>query len=33
VTFEAGMVYDIFAIGTLADGSLTVLVIPSTSAA
>ena len=31
VTLEAGMVYDVFAIGQLADGSLTVLVVPSTT--
>ena len=30
---EAGMVYDVFAIGQLADGSLNVLVIPSTTTA
>lgn len=29
VTLEANMVYDVFAIGQLSDGSLTVLVIPS----
>lgn len=29
VALEAGMVYDVFAIGSLADGSLTVLVVPS----
>jgi hypothetical protein len=31
VQLEAGKVYDVFAIGTLADGSLAVLVIPSTT--
>ncbi len=30
VQLDGGMVYDIFAIGQLGDGSLTVLVIPST---
>jgi hypothetical protein len=29
VEFEAGMTYDIYAIGQLADGTLTVLVIAS----
>ena len=29
VELEAGMTYDIFAIGQVSDGSLTVLVIPS----
>lgn len=33
VALEAGMVYDVFAIGTLADGTLSVLVVPSTTAA
>jgi len=33
VTLEAGMVYDVFAIGEVADGSLAVLVIPSMAAA
>ncbi len=33
VTLEAGMVYDVLAIGTLADGTLGVLVIPSTTTA
>jgi hypothetical protein len=33
VEFEAGMVYDVFAIGLVADGSLTVLVVPSTTVA
>lgn len=33
VTLEAGMVYDVFATGTLADGTLGVLVIPSTTTA
>ena len=33
VVLEAGMVYDVFAIGMVGDGSLTVLVIPSTTAA
>jgi hypothetical protein len=32
VTLEAGMVYDVFAIGLLEDGSLAVLVVPSTAA-
>lgn len=32
VALEAGMVYDVFAIGQLSDGSLTVLVIPSMTA-
>jgi hypothetical protein len=32
VTLEAGMVYDVFAIGQLADGTLGVLVIPSMAA-
>jgi hypothetical protein len=31
VALEAGMVYDVFAIGQLADGSLTVLVVPSST--
>lgn len=30
VEFEAGMVYDIYAIGQVSDGSLTVLVVAST---
>ncbi len=33
VTLEEGMVYDVFATGTLADGTLGVLVIPSTTTA
>lgn len=33
VELEAGMVYDIFAVGLLEDGSLDVLVIPSTTTA
>jgi len=33
VALEAGMVYDVFAIGTVADASLTVLVVPSTTPA
>jgi len=33
VNLEAGMVYDVFAIGQLSDRSLTVLVVPSTTAA
>jgi hypothetical protein len=33
VALEGGMVYDVFAIGHVSDGSLTVLVIPSTTAA
>lgn len=33
VEFEAGMVYDIYAIGQLADGTLTVLVIASPTGA
>jgi hypothetical protein len=33
VELEAGMVYDVFAIGLLEDGSLTVLVVPSTTGA
>ena len=33
VALEAGMVYDVFAIGTIADGTLSVLVVPSTTAA
>jgi hypothetical protein len=32
VTLDAGMAYDVFAIGQLSDGSLTVLVIPSMTA-
>ena len=32
VVLEAGMVYDVFAIGQLADGSLDVLVVPSMAA-
>lgn len=31
VALEAGMVYDVFAIGHVSDGSLTVLVVPSTT--
>jgi hypothetical protein len=31
VALEAGMVYDVFAIGLAGDGSLTVLVVPSTT--
>lgn len=31
VELEAGMVYDVFAIGTLADSTLGVLVVPSTT--
>ncbi len=31
VALEAGMVYDVFAIGTLADSTLNVLVVPSTT--
>lgn len=30
VTFEAGTVYEVFAVGQLSDGTLNVLVIPST---
>lgn len=33
VELADGMVYDVFAIGTLADGTLNVLVVPSTTAA
>jgi len=33
VVLEAGMVYDVFAIGLAGDGTLTVLVVPSTTAA
>jgi len=33
VVLEAGMTYDVFAIGSLADGTLTVLVVPSMVAA
>jgi hypothetical protein len=33
VELEAGMVYDVFAIGLVGDGSLTVLVVPSTTVA
>lgn len=33
VELEAGMVYDVFAIGLLEDGSLNVLVVPSTTMA
>ena len=33
VVLEAGMVYGVFAIGMVADGTLTVLVVPSTTAA
>ena len=32
VQLEGGMVYDIFAIGQLSDGTLTVLVVPSMAA-
>jgi hypothetical protein len=32
VALEAGMVYDVFAIGQLGDGTLTVLVVPSMAA-
>ena len=32
VQLEAGMVYDVFAIGQLGDGTLTVLVVPSMAA-
>ncbi len=32
VTFEAGMVYDVFAIGQVSDGTLGVLVVPSMAA-
>jgi hypothetical protein len=32
VALEGGMVYDVFAVGQVADGSLTVLVIPSAAA-
>lgn len=32
VEFEAGMVYDVFAIGHVSDGSLTVLVVPAMAA-
>jgi uncharacterized protein DUF4397 len=31
VALDAGMVYDVFAIGQAGDGSLTVLVVPSTT--
>jgi hypothetical protein len=31
VMLDAGMVYDVFAIGHVSDGSLTVLVVPSTT--
>ena len=31
VALEAGMVYDVFATGLLADGTLSVLVVPSTT--
>lgn len=31
VALESGMVYDVFAIGHVSDGSLTVLVVPSTT--
>lgn len=33
VELEAGMVYDVFAVGQVSDGSLTVLVVPSTTIA
>ena len=33
VALEGGMVYDVFAVGTLADGTLTVIVVPSMAAA
>lgn len=33
VELEAGTVYDVFAVGTLADSTLTVLVVPSTTSA
>ena len=33
VTLEAGMAYDVFAVGLLEDGSLNVLVVPSTTGA
>jgi hypothetical protein len=33
VALEAGMVYDVFAIGLVADGTLNVLVVPSTTTA
>jgi hypothetical protein len=33
VELEGGMVYDVFAIGLVEDGSLTVLVVPSTTVA
>jgi len=33
VNLESGMVYDVFAIGQMGDGSLTVLVVPSTTVA
>ncbi|HVL24310.1 MAG TPA: DUF4397 domain-containing protein [Thermomicrobiales bacterium] len=33
VVLEAGMVYDVFAIGQVGDGTLTVLVVPSTTMA
>jgi len=33
VELEAGMVYDVFAVGLVEDGSLTVLVVPSTTVA
>jgi hypothetical protein len=33
VALEAGMVYDVFAIGLVEDGSLSVLVVPSTTGA
>lgn len=32
VELEGGMVYDVFAIGQVGDGTLTVLVVPSTTA-
>ena len=33
VTLEAGMTYDVFAIGLVEDGSLNVLVVPSMTGA
>ncbi|HEV2128529.1 MAG TPA: DUF4397 domain-containing protein [Thermomicrobiales bacterium] len=33
VELEAGMVYDVFAIGQLADETLTVLIVPATTTA
>src|SRR5690606_34390944 len=32
VPLDAGMVYDVFAIGQVSDGTLTVLVVPSMAA-